>query len=95
MSESDKKILWTSPSLILLWSLSLWLLVGNTGLTPVVRSYRQYSKHNCKLLCEQGISRLTPVKKMRLSIPKTHSVNVAIIYKESSLEVNILEVLFI
>ncbi len=49
------------------------------GLTPVARSYRQYSKHNCKLLCERDISRLTPVKKMRLSIPKTDSVNVAIV----------------
>ncbi len=43
----------------------------------LARSYRQYSKHNCKLLCERDISRCTPVKKMPLSIPKTDSVNVA------------------
>ncbi len=63
--------------LILLWSLLLWLLVRNTGLNPVACSYRQYSKHNCKLLCERDISRLTPAKKMRLSTPKTDSVNLA------------------
>ncbi len=53
-----RAVLCKSPSLILLWSLSLWLLVRNTGLTPIVRSYRQNSKHNCRLLCERDISRL-------------------------------------
>ncbi len=42
-----------TTSLILLWSLSLWLLVRNTGLTPGACSYRQYSKSklNCKFSC--------------------------------------------
>ncbi len=53
-------------------------MVWNSGLTLVARSYRQYSKHHCKLLCERDISRLTTVKKMQLSIPKTDSVNVAL-----------------
>ncbi len=70
-------VLCKSPSLILLWSLSLWLLVRNTGLTPIVRSYRQNSKHNCRLLCERDILRLASVEKMGLSIQKTVSVNVA------------------
>ncbi len=78
MSESHKTFSFMDVAIFdLLWSLSLWLLVRNTGLTPVARSYKEYSKHNCKLLCERDISRLTPVKKMRLSIPKTASVNVA------------------
>ncbi len=39
-----------SPSLILLLSLLLWLLVRNNDLTPVARSYRQHSRRYCKLL---------------------------------------------
>ncbi len=34
-----------------------------TGKERVARSYKEYSKHNCKLLCELDISRLTPVRK--------------------------------
>lgn len=43
--------LWTSTSLILFWSLSLWLLV------------RQHSYIFKMLLCERDISRVTPVSK--------------------------------
>ncbi len=61
---------------ILFWSLSLWSLVCNTGLTPVARSYRQYL--NTTISCSVNETlRLSPVKEMRLSIPKTGSVNVA------------------
>ncbi len=42
----------------------------------IARSYRQYSKHSCKPLCERDISRLTPVKKMRLSIPCSNTYNI-------------------
>ncbi len=71
-------VLWTLQSLILLWSLLLWLLLRNTGLTPIAHSYRQYSRLYCKLLWERDISSLKSVKKMQLSIPIIDSVNVAL-----------------
>lgn len=47
------------------------------GLTPVARSYRQYSRHYCKLVFKNGSFETHTCKKMRLSNPKTDSVNVA------------------
>ncbi len=53
-----------------------WFLVCNTGLTPVARSYRQYLNTTVSC-CVNETLRLSLVKEMRLSIPKTGSVNVA------------------
>jgi len=37
-------------------------MLENMGLTPVARSYRQYSRHYCKLVFKQDNLRLIPVQ---------------------------------
>ncbi len=69
LSESDKTFSFMDVAIFDFTLVTVAMVT--VGLISVAGSYRQNSKCNCKLLCD--ISRLTPVKKMRLSIPKTDS----------------------
>ncbi len=66
MSESDKSFSFMDGAIFDFTLVTVAMVTAHSN--------RQNSKHNCKLLCERDISRLTPVKKMRLSIPKSDSV---------------------
>ncbi len=83
MSESDKTFSFMDVAIFDITSVTVAVVTGKEyGLDYhcMFIQTEAYSKHNCKRLCdcERDILRLTPVKKMRLSIPKTDSVNIAL-----------------
>ncbi len=76
--------IYVTPLLPLDWAVTVAMVTGEEYRLDSRCMFIQYSKHNSKLLCERDISRLTPVKKMWLSIQKTDSVNVAYVSQGQS-----------
>ncbi len=77
VSESDKSVSFMDRAIFDFTLVTVAMVTGEAWLLLHSLTYKKYSKLKSKLLCEQNISRLTSVKKMQLSIPKTDSVNVA------------------